>query len=216
MEKLLDKKVDFCLTPLVRSSARLAKNTQIIQSTPFNRDGGKSPSKPRFLLIDEDSIIANPTYQLTPVINLTSNSTAQVSTKERSLYPHQNVNQMERICMEFDYLRLKLQNQKCERQLEESNKAVEKRIRTAAELQRKKEDAIVQMSHTLERKMQLSELIELSEQVLMHMNAILPDEALDELGDQLARYKAILEPALDTFKLVNFENGNCVNGKQWN
>ena len=217
MDKLLDKKVEFCLTPQIRSSARLTKNNNhITQSTPFTKDG-KSPFKPKFLLpnfkIEEDSMAAN-LYNLTSATNLTSNSTGQASTKERSLYPHQNATQIERIGLEFEYLRLKLQNQKCEKKLEESGKMVEKSIRTAVELQRKKEDSNVQMCHTLERKLQLTELMERSDRILVHLNEIFPGDTFDVLADQLTRYGAILIPALDTFKLINIRNGNCLNGKQ--
>ena len=133
---------------------------------------------------------------------------------QSSLYPHQNANQFERICMEIQYLRLKLLNQKCEKKLEESSKMAEKSIRTAVELQRKKEDSNVQMCHTLERKLQLTELMERSDRILVHLNEIFPGDTFDVLADQLTRYGAILIPALDTFKLINIRNGNCLNGKQ--
>lgn len=206
----MEKKVEFCLTPQVRSSARLTKSSHIIQSTPFIKDG-KSPFKSKLLLpnfkIDEDSFA----YNLTT--NLTSNSTSQPSKRESSLYPHQNNGQIERICLEFEYLKLKMQNQKCEKKLEESNKLIDKNIKAAVELQRKKQESIVQWRLILERKQQLAELKGKSDLILAHMNEIFPKEMVKQLADQLIRYGAILIPALNTFKIINIKNGDRINGE---
>ena len=206
----MDKKVDFCLTPRIETT-RFSRNnsSSSYTSTPYVKSHHNKSTLPEFKLDEE---LTTNLVRSNLTANFTSNTTAGLSIRDRSLYPQQSQqNQLERVCTEFDLLKSKHLNQKCECIIELAEEKVEKKMKMSIDFLRKKQNVISELKNELEKKLLLIELMEKSEVILSYLNNALP-ESQHELDDKLVRFQRILIKSLNVFKVINVKNGDCING----